>query len=86
MAHPIFVTTATVAAMLDLTPATFLARRAELIRDHHFPEPMPHSTSPLRWRRDRVLAWIEEQGLPRSTPVTRPQGPNIVLLEEARRA
>jgi predicted DNA-binding transcriptional regulator AlpA len=86
MPHPIFVTTAQVAALLDLPPNSFLKRREELIRDHFFPEPMPTSRAPFRWRRDRVLAWIEEQGLPRNTPVTRPQGKNVYLLEEARRA
>ena len=87
MPHPIFIPTATVAALLAIRPQHFLQRLPVLIEDQGFPEPMPHSRRPLLFRRDRVAAWIEEQGLPRAqaTPA-RPQGRNVILLEEARTA
>jgi len=72
--------------MLDMTAQHFLARRARLEADAMFPLPMPHVQRPLRWRRDMVEAWIEEQGRPRApAPVLPPQGGNVVLLERARR-
>jgi predicted DNA-binding transcriptional regulator AlpA len=83
-----FITTDKVAHLLGMAPATFLDKRARLIRDHGFPQPMPFIQRPLRWRADRVLAWLEEQGLPRATEAAlppRPTGPNVVLMEEARR-
>lgn len=86
---PAFVTTAEVAALLAITPAALLARRERLAEDTGFPDPMPTSQRPLRWRLDRILAWVEEQGTPRGTapaaPLPRPAGANVVLLEEARR-
>jgi predicted DNA-binding transcriptional regulator AlpA len=84
-----FITTAEVAQLVGLSRNTFLAKREELAEKHGFPDPMPTSLCPLRWRRDRVEAWIAEQGLPRPLQAElppRPMGPNVVLLEEARRA
>lgn len=81
-----FVTTTEVAAMLDLSIDSFYATRDRLIEDEAFPLPMPYGR-PQRWRRDMVEAWINEQGRPRALPpAARPQGPNVVLMEEARRA
>jgi predicted DNA-binding transcriptional regulator AlpA len=81
-----FLISAEVAGLLDLTRHTFLLRRETLIDQHGFPEPMPHSASPLRWRRDQVEAWIAQAGMPRAVPAERPRGPNVYLMEEARRA
>lgn len=89
MTEPLFITTAQVARLLDLPPSGFLARRAGLIADHGFPQPMPTSANPLRWRRDRVLAWIEEQGLPCAAEAALPPrdgGFKPVLVAEARKA
>lgn len=86
MPDRLFLTTAEVAQLLDLTPAGFLAARDRLTADHGFPEPMPTSLRPLRWRRDRVEHWIANQGLPRAQRPAAPAGPNVYLLEQARRA
>lgn len=81
-----FVTTAEVAAMLGISRAAFYDLREGLIEDRAFPVPMPYGR-PQLWRRDMVEAWISEQGRPRALPpAPRPQGPNVYLLEEARRA
>ena len=81
-----FVTTAEVARMLGLSRDSFYGLRDGLIEDRAFPVPMPYGR-PQRWRRDQVEAWIAEQGRPKALPPAgRPQGPNVVLLEEARRA
>ncbi|PZQ99906.1 MAG: hypothetical protein DI533_04550 [Cereibacter sphaeroides] len=84
-----FITTDQVAELLEISPALFLRQREKLAEETGFPDPMPHSTRPLRFRADRVLAWIEEQGLPRPLAAQlppRPSGKNIFLLEEARKA
>jgi excisionase family DNA binding protein len=81
-----FVTTDTVAEMLGISRDSFYQLRDQLIEDQAFPLPMPYGR-PHRWRRDMVEAWISEQGRPRALPPSpRPQGPNVVLMEEARRA
>ena len=59
MTAPLFIDTCAVAELLGLPPSGFLARRAGLIADHGFPQPMPYARRPLRWRRDRVLAWVD---------------------------
>jgi predicted DNA-binding transcriptional regulator AlpA len=82
-----FITATEVADFLELPYAAFLSKREELIAEHGFPEPMPFSKRPMRWRSDRVAAWVEEQGLPRAETAAlppRPTGPNIILLNEAR--
>ncbi len=82
-----FITTAEVAALLCLTPASFRLQREALIEDHAFPEPMPLRSRSLIWRRDMVEGWIAQHGRARALPpAPRPQGPNVVLMEEARRA
>lgn len=83
-----FVTTSEVAQLLDLSDATFRGKRAGLIADHAFPRPMPHSLRPLRWRRDQVMGWIEDQGGPPAPPqdATYRDMTNVALLREARRA
>jgi hypothetical protein len=86
---PLFIDTCAVADLLGLPPAGFLARRAGLIADHGFPQPMPYARRPLRWRRDRVLAWIEEQGLPLAAEAALPPrqgGFKPVLIAQARTA
>lgn len=81
-----FVTTAEVAAMLGISRGAFYTLCEGLIEDRAFPLPMPYGR-PKLWRRDMVEAWISEQGRPRALPpAPRPQGSNVYLLEEARRA
>lgn len=83
----LFVTRTEVADRLGITPATFDRRRPELEDEEGFPLPMPQSRRPLLWRRDQLELWIEAQGRPKADPLPlRPLGPNVVLLEEARRA
>lgn len=85
---PPFVTARQVAAMLGYdSRAGFYRNRHRLEQDHAFPLPLPTSIRNLRWRRDAIECWLAEQGRPRADAVaTRPQGPNVYLLEEARRA
>jgi predicted DNA-binding transcriptional regulator AlpA len=69
------------------TAAAFRLARQRLEEDLAFPLPMPTCRNPMIWRRDAVEAWVASQGLPRTMPVPmRPEGPNVILLEEARRA
>lgn len=89
MTPPDFIDTGAVADLLGLPHAGFLARRAELIADLGFPQPMPYARRPMRWRRDMVLAWLQEQGLPRAAEAALPPrdaGFKPVLVAEARRA
>lgn len=82
-----FVNTDQVAFMVGLTTTAFRAKREAMIEDMGFPEPLPHALRPMLWRRDQVECWLTAQGRPRDQPPPpRPQGPNVVLLEEARRA
>lgn len=83
-----FVTTDQVAIMIGLTTAAFRNKREYLIEEAGFPEPLAHCLRPMRWKRDEVATWLQSQGLPRDEPLppARPTGPNVVLLEEARRA
>ena len=84
---PLFIDAADIAELLGLADrAAFLRRYPSLYRDHGFPDPMPHSRRPLRWRRDQVLAWIDEHGQRRTRPTQMPTGENVVLLKEAARA
>ncbi len=88
-AAPTFITTAQVSQLLGVSDGSFRRRRAQLEDCAGFPEPMPHSARPLRWRRDQVLAWIQGQGLPRDLearvdPALVASG-QVVLLAEARR-
>ncbi|WP_010137350.1 helix-turn-helix transcriptional regulator [Oceanicola sp. S124] len=62
-ATPIFIPTAEVAQLLQMSLPSFNAKRDWLERDHDFPPPMPHSKRPLLWRRTAIFAWIERQGL-----------------------
>ena len=80
-----FITAETVAREIGFSDAAaFLAARPRLERDHEFPAPMPTCLRPLKWRADAVAAWAECQGQPETaTPMI--TGPNVVLLEEARR-
>ncbi len=89
MTPPDFIDSATVADLLGLPSQGFLARRESLIADHGFPQPMPYARRPMRWRRDMVLAWLQEQGLPRAAEAALPPrdgGFKPVLVAEARRA
>lgn len=89
MNAPLFVTTADVATMLDLSEGGFLRARQRLEDATGFPQPMPHARRPLRWRRDQVQAWIETQGLPRDLETRIDPaliaGGKVALLFEARR-
>lgn len=87
MQFPPFATTDQVALMIGATTLQFRARREQMIEEMGFPQPLPHCLRPMRWRTDQVQAWLDAQGRPRDfTPPPRPQGPNVFLLEEARRA
>ncbi|MGR3522702.1 MAG: hypothetical protein ACU0FT_08105 [Paracoccus sp. (in: a-proteobacteria)] len=84
-----FVTSAEVAHQLDMSLMNFLRKRAQLIDDHGFPQPMPHQSSPLLWRADQIAHWIAGQGLPRDPeeridPKLLRAG-KVALLAEARR-
>lgn len=86
---PTFIATPQVARMLGVSDSLFLRRRGQLEEFAGFPQPMPHCSRPLRWRRDQVLAWIDAQGRPRDAdsdidPALLASG-QIVLLAEARR-
>lgn len=88
-AAPTFIPTAQVAQLLGLSDGGFLRQRPRLEDEVGFPEPMPHSRRPLRWRRDQVLAWIDAQGRPRDPdthvdPSLLASG-QVILLAEARR-
>ncbi|QPM89131.1 hypothetical protein [Pseudooceanicola algae] len=64
MHRTLFITSEEVASLLELSGrASFLVKRDWLERDHDFPPPMPHSLSPMLWRRSAVLAWLDRQGL-----------------------
>ena len=82
----IFIDTAEVASLLGQTADHFLRVRQDLEDSHGFPLPMPHWKRPLKWRADQVQGWIEAMGRPAPPPAPRPSGPNVVLIEEARRA
>jgi predicted DNA-binding transcriptional regulator AlpA len=90
MKQPDFVTADVVAQLTGFDDAgAFYRHRARLENELDFPLPMPLGQRRLRWRRDCVLAWVAEQGLPRRAtaqlpPV--PEGSNIVLLQMARSA
>lgn len=80
------ITTAEVAAQIGMTRQAFYLQRGDLIENHAFPLPLPYRGA-MRWRRDMVEAWLQEQGRPKMLPPSpRPQGPNVHLLEMARRA
>lgn len=87
MQFPPIITTEQVALLIGTTVPSFRQRREHMIEDLGFPEPLPHCLRPMRWRTDQVQAWLNAQGRPRAEPrPPRPQGPNVFLLEEARRA
>jgi len=80
---PTYIQTSDVAAMLGLANATaFLSRKTQLEEDHDFPLPMPQQKRPLLYRRDQVLAWLDQQGRPRAEPVHIPEGTNVQRLFE----
>ena len=89
MTAPAFLSTAQVAARLQYdTPAAFLRQRDRLEEDHAFPLPLPLRARrrPL-WRADAIDAWLAAQCQPRAlADAPRPRGPNVYLMEEARRA
>ncbi len=81
-----FITADTVAGLTGFADANaFLRARPRLERDHDFPAPMPTCLRPMKWRADAVTAWTECQGQPAlANPVF--AGPNVVMLDEARRS
>ena len=82
-----FIEAPDVAALLDLPSGeAFLAKRRGLERDHGFPKPMVWSLRPMKWRADRVRAWIQEQGgASASNPAIPDNDPVVVrLMAEAR--
>lgn len=85
MQLPMFITATQIAALLQLRDANaFLAKRATLVADHQFPEPMAFSARPLLWRTDQVTAWVARQGLPRpDAPPPAPLRSNVVMLHRA---
>lgn len=86
MSGPAFITAREVAPLVGYTsPVSFLKDRPRLERDLAFPPPMPTSRRPLRWRRDAVEAWAEQQGRP-EPQITPDPGGNVVLMQEARTA
>lgn len=87
---PEFIEKNAVAALIGMTSgAAFMRQRDRLEADCDFPAPMPCSLRPLRWRRSAIEAWADGQGLSKSEAVLidpRRFGPNVRLLDEARRA
>lgn len=85
---PLFITARQVAALMGLDNAqAFYRQRDRLETDHAFPLPMPTLRRKMLWRRDCIECWLSEQGRAKGMPVpTRPEGPNVYLMEEARRA
>tara|TARA_R110000744_G_scaffold30405_1_gene72029 strand:- start:26 stop:277 length:252 start_codon:yes stop_codon:yes gene_type:complete len=81
-----FITANDVAELIGFSDgAAFLLSRQRLERDHDFPTPMPTRQRPLKWRKDAIEAWCDLQCRAASDTVF-VGGPNVVLLEEARRA
>lgn len=80
-----FITAQIVAEMTGFdTASAFLRARDRMERDQDFPTPMPTCLRPMKWRNDAVAAWVETRGRPAAaTPFV--GGPNVILLEEARR-
>ena len=81
-----FITAPDVAGILGISYQSFLRRRAEYEARLGFPTPMPHTSSPLKWRADQVTAWVEAQGRGARTQLPAGAAPNVVLMAEARRA
>jgi predicted DNA-binding transcriptional regulator AlpA len=81
-----FITADVVASLTGFEDGpAFLRARERLERYESFPPPMPTCLRPLKWRKDAVLAWLDTAGTPEAR-LRAATGPNIVLLEEARRA
>ncbi len=89
MTGPALLTTAQVAERLHYdSPAAFLRQRDRLEDQHGFPLPLPLRARrrPL-WRADAIDAWLAAQCQPRAlADAPRPRGPNVYLIEQARRA
>lgn len=91
--EPVFVDAAEVARILGLPDdQAFLRRRVALEDNHGFPLSLPYWRRPLKYRRDEVVAWLSEQGRPRSDDDPRADiAPELLasgkvsLLAEARR-
>ena len=81
----IFITAQIVAEMTGFdTASAFLRARDRMERDQDFPTPMPTCLRPMKWRNDAVAAWVKTRGTtPSAAPIV--GGPNVILLDAARR-
>jgi hypothetical protein len=92
MSAPLYIGAAEVAALLELPgPRSFLERRERLEREEGFPPPAPWARSPLKWRREDVLAWRDVRRqvaavAPAAGPVRGDVARRVVMLQNARRA
>lgn len=81
-----FITCNEIAVILGYSNgAAFMRDRRRLQLELDFPLPMPTCMRPLKWRRDAVEAWAEDQGLPLGERPSAPR-PSAALMAEARRA
>lgn len=80
-----FLTAPQVAAQIGISYHSFLRSRNLLEAEHGFPQPMPHTARPLKWRADLVAHWITTVGLPRAQASAQtPRGrPNLRLIQAA---
>mgnify|MGYP000448129937 CR=1 FL=1 len=83
-----FITAPIVAEMIGVaSDAQFLRIRDNLERRHGFPPPLPTSLRPLKWRRDVIQNWIDNQGTVTTPDVSAQHlAGNVFLLDKARTA
>jgi predicted DNA-binding transcriptional regulator AlpA len=87
MTPPIFIPTAAVADLLEMSPGEFLRRRDTLQREHAFPPPLPWRGWRLSWRRAEVIAWLDADAARPAPPIDAAliASGRVAMLAEARR-
>lgn len=85
--HPIFISTAAVAALLEMTAAEFRRRREDMQRDHGFPMHLPWRGLPYSWRRAEVTAWLDADAARPAPPIDQAllASGRVAMLREAAR-
>ena len=74
-----FVTATAVAYLIGYSTAQTFRRHLPRLRKMGFPDPLPTSQRPVKWRRSAVLAWLEEVALPPEA-----QGGNVIPMRRGR--